>query len=153
MSSSTTATSTVITNVYKQDIDLSDKLWISMYQKATAGLLEDKKFNFTSDKVGFFRNQVKQGCNAYAWKPVCMAIPISATKTKSLVQEHKSISLDKVVKNKDRIWGTSPRIRDVDENETNPAILQKETPLCNDGKFAHQIFNRRSDERLDDTRG
>jgi len=115
---------TVITNAYKFDIDLSNKLWITMYQKVTAGLQEGKEFDFSPEHVRYFRKQVKQACNVYAWGLVCMTIPISAIEFKSLMKEHKSISLSKVIKNKDRIWNTFSGSNRVNKKETDLIILQ-----------------------------
>jgi len=98
------AMTTVITNTCKHDINLSNKVWVTMYAKATAGISKGKNFDFTPLRVRHFRNQVKQTCNAYSWGPVCEAIPVSSSTTsslvtKNLVKEHKSILLGKVKKN------------------------------------------------------
>ena len=103
-----------LTNPYKIDFNLeTTKEHRQLFNLATKGLDDDDKFDLSLKKSKDFMEEVEEANQQFAWGPAFNAITITpgnstrsgqGAVTKSLATEPKSITLEEVVRNAQRIW-------------------------------------------------
>ena len=122
------ATISDLTNPFAGNIDLKDKVGLSLFVKATEGLPKEQKFNLSQETARKTVEAIEQANQAFFWGHVCFKI--NAAKDGNdydLITQYDKLTLQDVISHSKTIWGsgTSYDIPDASVSLTKAQIQKR----------------------------
>ena len=105
--SSSRPTVSDLTNPFAGVIDLTDKVGLSLFTKATEGLDKDNKFNLSQETARKTVEAIEQANQAFFWGHVCFKITAAKDSTDyDLITQYDKLKLTDVIEHSKTIWGS-----------------------------------------------
>ena len=86
-----------ISNPYVGEINLSDRVGVSLYSTAIKGLLEEIKLVFSQEKAMHFKSEIDKANTKYVWRYICFKFQIRMGNDKDLLEEFSHLTLQDVI--------------------------------------------------------
>ena len=101
----TIMTTTYVDDSFLVDINPGTTEGAKLYLKAIAATSEDDKFDISITSAQKFLDLVQNDTQRFGWGSLVRLIPVSATDTKNMLKDHRSISEDDIRRQAFITWG------------------------------------------------
>ena len=117
-----------LTNPFAGVIDLKDKVGLTLYNKATDGLNDDNKFDFSQENAKRTVDSIEQANQAFFWGHVCFKIAAAKDGMDyDLITQYNKLTVQDVIAHSKVIWGsgTSYNIPDSTTSLTQEQVQRR----------------------------